>query len=244
MNRHFAILSITATAALGLTACASGEEPAEPTSAEEPKAAATSESTASQTSATDEGATVEILASGVGQDDASVQGIAIVTTDDESAVGEMVTVTANFLDADGGIIATEEQVESFSWSGQELVMPISVYLDDPSAEVATIDVSASLSDYGSQSAMDPLPVLDASEVKANEYGGFSTVFELTNESGADLEDLRVGVVCYDASNKIIGGTSTYPSLAPAGKTIRIEADPIVSTDPASCKAFLGHGVTF
>lgn len=244
MKRHFAILSIAAAAALGLTACAGGEEPAEQASAEGSASSATSESTASQASAADEVAVVEILDSGVGQDDAGVQGIAIVTTDDESAVGEMVTVTANFLDADGGIITTEEQVESFSWAGQELVMPISVYLDDPSAEVASIDVSASLSDYGSQSAMDPLPVLDASEVKANEYGGFSTAFEFTNESGADLEDLRVGVVCYDASDKIIGGTSTYPSLAPAGKAIRIEADPIVSADPASCKAFLGHGVTF
>lgn len=244
MRRHFAVWAIAATAALGTTACSSAEAPVDQDSTKDNAPSATAEAAASPASDTSEGASVEILDSGFGQNEYGTQGIAVVTTDDEAAVGEMVTVTANFMDAEGQIIATEEQVESFGWVGQELVLPISVFIDDPAVKVDRIDVSASLSDYGSREAKDPLPVLEAAEVKAGQYGGHTAAFEFTNESGTDLEDLRVGVVCYDASAAIIGGTSTYPSLVPAGKTIRIEADPTVSDDPASCKAFLGYGVGF
>lgn len=191
---------------------------------------------------TDDKATVEIVDSGFGQSESSVQGIVIVTTDTEAALGEFVTVTANFLDADGQIIATEEQVESLSWVGQELVLPVSLYLDDDSVKVASIDPSVSLSDYGSQeSSAAPLPVLEATEIKKGEYGGYTASFGFTNETATDLEDLRVGVVCYDKAEEIIGGTSNYPPPVPAGKTIRIDADLTVSKKPASCKAFMNYG---
>lgn len=192
----------------------------------------------------DEEATVEIVDSGFGQSDSSVQGIVVVTTDSEASVGDFVfvTVSVNFLDAAGQIIATEEQVESFSWVGQELVLPVSLYLDDP-VEVASIEPSASISDdRSSDPGKAPLPVLDASEIKAGSYGGYTASFGFTNETAEDLDDLRVGVVCYDQAKKIIGGTSTYPDFAPAGKTIRIDADPTVSAKPASCRAFLNYGL--
>lgn len=192
----------------------------------------------------DEKPTVEIVDSGFGQSGEYVQGIVVVTTDDEAAIGESVTVALNFLDADGQIIATEEQVESFNWVGQELVLPVWLDQSGSKARVASVEPSVSLSDYGmSAEPKAPLPVLDATDIKKAEYGdGFTASFGFTNETDGNLEDLRVGVVCYDGAEKIIGGTSVYPELAPAGKTIRIDADAMVSEKPAACRAFVNYDV--
>lgn len=187
--------------------------------------------------------TVTLVDSGYGQSESVVQAIVIVTNDSEAAIGESVTVSVNFLDADGKIVATEEQVESFNWVGQQLVLPVTHFAESESVRVTSIEPSVSLSAYGvTHPAMDPLPVLKASEIKKAEFGGYTASFAFTNETNSDLKDLRVGVACYDKANHIIGGTSEYPSLAPAGKTIRIEADPIVPGKPASCKAFVNYDV--
>ncbi len=190
----------------------------------------------------DEEPTVEIVDFGFGQTDCCTLGIVIATTDSEAAVGESVTVTVNFLDADGQILETVEQVESFSWVGQELVLPVTPYQLTDADTVASMDPSVSLSDYGSEPMEAPLPVLDATEISKNDYGGYTASFAFANDTDADLEDLRVGVVCYNAAEEIIGGTSAYPALAPAGKTIRIDADPTVAAMPESCKAFVNYDV--
>ena len=184
---------------------------------------------------------VEIVDSGFGQSEDVVYGVVVVTANNKAAVGEFVTVSVNFLDADGQILATEEQVESFNWVGQELVLPVWLLLDDPAATVAAIDPSVSISNYGAKSAEAPLPVLEATEINKNRYGSYVPSFSFMNETGTDLDNLRVGVVCYDASDSIIGGGSMYPGLAPAGKSIRLDADSLTVTGiPASCKAFMNY----
>lgn len=184
---------------------------------------------------------VEIVDSGFGQGEYTTQAMVIVTTDSEAAIGEFVTVSVNFLDAKGQILATAEQIESFTWVGQEIAMPVTPTDLNEKTTVASIDPSVSLSDYGmADESKAPLPVLDSTEIKKGEYGGLTTSFALTNDTDADLESPRVGVVCYDAAEKIIGGTSTYPDFVPAGKTIRIDAEPTVSGKPASCKAFVNY----
>lgn len=186
---------------------------------------------------------VEIVDSGFGQDESSAQGIVIVTSPGEAAVGEYVTASVNFLDAEGGIIATEEQVESFAWAGQELVL--SVWLGPTAAAdatVASIEPSVTISDYGmGGSGSTPLPVLEATEITQDQYGAHTASFEFTNETDADLTDLRGGVVCYDETGQINGGGTAFPGLAPAGKIIVIDADVTVSGQPDSCKAHLNHG---
>jgi hypothetical protein len=186
--------------------------------------------------------TVEILESGFGQREDSVQGIAIVTTDDEAAVGEFVTVSMNFVDKTGAILATEEQVESFNWVGQKLVLPVTLYLDTPGT-VASVEASASLSDYGIPTeALAPLPTLEATQVGKGEYGTVAAAFELTNQTDADLTDLRVGVVCRDAGGTIVGGASDYPSLVAAGQTIRLDVDVTTSGVPDACTAYPNYDV--
>jgi hypothetical protein len=167
----------------------------------------------------------------------------VVTTDSEAAIGEFVAVTANFLDADGQILETVEQIESFNWVGQELALPLTPSELNERDKVASIDPSASLSDYGTtEPVKPPLPVLESTEIKKGEFSDYTVSFAFTNESDADLENLRVGVVCYDAAQKIVGGTTTYPELAPVAKTIRIDADPTLSEKPATCKGFVNYDV--
>ena len=227
-------------ALLLLSACGSSED----SSASSEAAGSDGGSQNAASEGTDEKPRVEIVSSGFGQSEYSVEGIVVVTTDSEAALGEFVTVSVNFLDAAGQILATEEQVESLNWVGQELVLPVTPYDIADNAKVASIEPSASLSDYGmTEPAEAPLPVLEATAIKKGEFGGFTASFGFTNETDVDLENLRVGVVCYDAAGKIMGGTSTYPELAPAGKTIRIDADPTVATKPASCKAFMNYDVS-
>lgn len=188
---------------------------------------------------------VKVVASGFGQSDQYVQAIVIVTTDSEASIGESATASVNFLDAGGEILGTEEQVEGFKWVGQELVLPVWLDLsDNAKAKVASIEVSTKITDYGSaEQPAAPLAPIKSKSVQKNEYGSRTAVFEFTNSSDEDLSSPRVGVVCYDAAGKIVGGASEYPDLVAAGKTIRIDSDVTVSGTPSSCKAFPSYDVS-
>ena len=50
--------------------------------------------------------------------------IVIVTTETKESVGEFVTAWVNFLDPAETILKTEEQVESFAWVNQRVVLPV------------------------------------------------------------------------------------------------------------------------
>lgn len=187
---------------------------------------------------------VSLVDSGFGQAGEYVQGIAIVTSQEEAAVGEFVTVSMNFLDSSGAILATEEQVEQLWWAGQQLVLPVWLDLSNqPKASVARVDASLSLSDHGSsEGSRPPLTTLQSKAIEKAQYGsGHAATFEITNETDAALEDIRVGVVCYDANDNIIGGASEYPSLVAPGKTIRLDVSVTTSGEPANCKAFPNYG---
>jgi hypothetical protein len=232
-------LALVVVALAFLSACGSTEKSSQPAGSD-----GGDKNASSSSKGDDKKPTVTIVDFGFGQNKYSVEAPVIVTTDSEAALGESVTVSVNFLDANGQILGTETQVESFNWPGQQLVLPVSGSSLPDRAKVAKIEPSVSLSDYGmSEDAKDPLPVLNSTEIKKGEFGDWTASFAFTNDTEEDLKNLRVGVVCYDAANKVIGGTSTYPELAPTGKTIRIEADPTVSAKPDSCKAFVNYDVS-
>lgn len=194
--------------------------------------------------ASDAPVTVELTDTGFGQRDEYVQGIAVVTTDDDRAVGEFVTVSMNFLDDSGDIVGTSDQVESFTWVGQELVLPIWFSLSEtPGVEVAEVDASVSISDYGrSREEVDPLETVESREIRANQFGGTTAVFELTNPLESNLENARIGVVCYGVDGSIIGGTSEYPNLIAAGQSVLLESDVLTSGEPENCVAYPNYGM--
>ncbi len=185
----------------------------------------------------------ELVDSGFGQRDEYVRGAVIVTTNNPASVGEYFTTSVNFIDQAGTIIQTQEQVESFSWDGQQLAVPLFLRLDDPESTVASIDASVSISDHGSpQKSRPELPVLDSESIIENpDGGGELAAFTFTNPTDEDLSGLRIGVVCYDATGKIIGGGVDYPNLAAAGKSMRIDANVTTGVSPSSCRAFPSYG---
>jgi hypothetical protein len=187
--------------------------------------------------------TVEIVASGFGQDGSYAQGIVIVTTDNAESVGEFVTASVNFLDPAHTILKTEEQVEAFAWINQQLVLP--VWLDvsaTPGATVASIQPSVSISDNGDPRESRPqLPTLESEQIGETPFKGTTATFTFTNNTAQDLTDLRVGVACYDAAQTIIGGGFDYPSLVAAGQAIRIDAKVTTSGNPQHCRAFPSYG---
>jgi len=185
---------------------------------------------------------VESVASGFGQNGKSVVGIVIATTEKPGSVGQFVTSSINFLDQAGSIIKTAEHVESFNWTGQQLVLPTSLYLDDPETRVASIETSVSISEYSSSrtTARPELPVLDAESITETAPGQWTPAFTFTNSTAEDLADLRVGVVCYDAAETIIGEGSTFPKLIATGKSVLIDPAVTTSGQPANCKASLNY----
>ena len=186
---------------------------------------------------------VELVDAAFWQDGQIAKGIVIATTNNPESVGEHVTTSVKFIDQAGRTIRTDVQVDSFAWDGQQLVLPVFASLDDPESTVASIDASVSISDHGSpQKSRPELPVLDSESIIENpDGGGELAAFTFTNPTDEDLSGLRIGVVCYDATGKIIGGGVDYPNLAAAGKSMRIDANVTTGVSPSSCRAFPSYG---
>lgn len=193
----------------------------------------------------EEGPEAEIVDYAFVQDGEYVKGIALVRANNEDAVGKFVTVSYNVLDADGQILATEEQIETFSWAGQEIGFPFFVSLDaTPKAKVASVDPVVSVGDDSYDEEYDAeLPVLDAQSVAKDKYSnGYTVSFGFTNDTDEALEGLRVAAVCFDKGGKVIGGETTYPDALP-GRAIRIDVEYLRTVDdqkPATCKAYLNY----
>ena len=184
------------------------------------------------------GEAVGLVAAGFGQIDEYAQGIAIVEVREASAIGEFVTVSMNFLDAKGDILATEEQVETADWTGQQIALPLSTEVSN--GQVVSVDTSVSLSSYSDgEPPRESLAPIVSKEILTDDSGSPVAVFKVVNDTDQDLADLRLGIACFDANGVIIGGTSEYPALLEAGKTIRVDASVIASGVPASCTAFPG-----
>lgn len=206
-------------------------------------AAACSSDEATSTTASKSAPNVTVVKSGFGQEGGSATAIVIATSSSPEAVGKFVTATVNFLDAKGEIAKTADQVESFSWTGQELVLPVRASLDSENVKVASIDVSVGLSEHGiSEESKTPLAPVKSSQISEDRYGKTTAIFTVQNRTDAALRDLRVGVVCVDRSGEIIGGGSEYPSLIAAEKSIRMESKVMVSEKPAGCTAYPNYGV--
>lgn len=178
---------------------------------------------------------VEIVGTGFAQDGQYVEGVAVVRVNDPKAVGEYITVSMNFLDQAGSILATEGHVEQAWWAGQELALPISTELHE--GEAVRVDASVSISDYGdSEEPRGPLAPMKSKQVMAS-GGEVIAVFEFTNGTSKAVADLRVGIACYDSAGTIVGGNSSYPDPVAPGRTIRIESEIRTSAEPSSCTAY-------
>ncbi|WP_207085104.1 hypothetical protein [Nocardioides sp. S5] len=226
---RLALTSLATSALLLLTACGGSDSSDSRTDSATGSAASGDETSDSSAGS------VEVVETGFGQRDEYVQGIAVVTA---GPVGEFVTVSMNFLDESGQVVATEEQVENVAREGDELVLPVWLSLDDPKVKIASVEATASISDYGS--AEEDYPDLGTYETTEITQDGYTAKFRLINPTDETVESARVGVVCYNAGGDIIGGGSDYPDLWPANGEIVVEASITTSGKPAKCIAHARH----
>lgn len=175
---------------------------------------------------------------GFGQKDEYVAGAAIVTVPDvPEIVGKFITVSMNFLDADGNILATTEDVQSPSWPGEQMIF---TPLTDVTGTVASVTVAISVSQHGGgDPAQAPLPALQTNDI-VEDYSSWQPAFQFTND-GEQLDNLGFHAVCRNAEGAIIGSGVAFPSLVPAGGAIRIEPSIFgLASAPTECYGVLTY----
>lgn len=178
----------------------------------------------------------EIVKTGFGQRDAYVWVTSLVRNLTDTA-GATVTVQYNVLDAAGKILVSDSQVESFSRGGQLLV--VGTQLDVPASSMAaSVDATLVIEPDGIGTEF---PEIETGPVTVgeDEFGGVSASFELTNPTNEPAQSVRVGIICLDATGKIIGGTSEFPDLPPNGAARVDTSALIVSGSPETCEAYAG-----
>lgn len=185
------------------------------------------------------GDSVTIVGTGLAQSGGYADGITVVRVNSKDAVGEFITVSVNFIDETGAILATEGHVEQAWWQGQELALVATADLGQATA--SRVDASVSVSDYGPERPRPPMAEIKSREVIDSGRGQITAAFEFTNNTGEKLTGLRISIACYDTAGAVVGGTSAYPDPVAAGRTVRIEGDMNASGSPASCTAFPNYG---
>lgn len=183
----------------------------------------------------------QLVASGFGQSDQYAAGIALVENTSDHG-GQTVTVQMNFLDEAGDIITSSDQLESFAYAGQTLAVHVFADLGDKRAKVASVEPTLLIEDEGTFSEFDfQLEPVEATSITDN--FGVEAKFEITNPTSDPLQDVRIGVACYDKNDNIVGGGVAFPELIPPNGTNVVTATSLtVSSKPASCVAYPSPGL--
>jgi hypothetical protein len=178
-----------------------------------------------------------LVSSGFGQADEYVWVTSLVHNNSKT-VGQTVTVLFNAKDKAGTLIKSASQVESFSRVGQDLA--VGTQMDVPKGtKIATVEATLLIEDSGTFSST-PAVEMKTTPVKvvAGDFG-VTANFEVANPTSAPVKDTRLGVICYDAANKIVGGGVDFPDLIPPSGKVAVEATILTTGKPASCKVFTG-----
>jgi hypothetical protein len=163
----------------------------------------------------------------------------------EGNVGQFVTVQFNLLDPDGEILASTEQVEGISRADQKLAVGTQVDIPDR-GKVATVEDTMEdtmeVSDHPNVDT-EPFPEIPTGKVKVakSEYGDVVGRVQVNNPTDKSLEAPRLGVICLDSQDRIIGGGSAYPELVPPGGKVLQEVTLITSGKIERCEAYADPG---
>lgn len=225
-NRSIATFGCAFAASMSLVACT--QSSLTPTS--------TSSAATGDTTASDASGSAQLVASGFGQLDEYAWVTSLIKNTSGSQ-GQTITVSFNVLDAAGKLLATASQVESFSTPGQELAVGTQVTIPGK-AKAATVEATLDVKEdgIGPDEPEPSMPPITAKVVK-NEYGSFDAVYEVVNPGSTALTNIRIGVICSNAANSIIGGGPAYPELIPPSGKIRVDTDVITNGKPATCVAY-------
>ena len=178
-----------------------------------------------------------LQASGFGQADEYVWATAVVHNNSDY-VGQTVTVSFNVLDADGEILGTESQVESFVRPDADHILGTQVALE-PGQNASTVEATLDVEPEGTFSDQ-PFPEMPVSDLRISGQTPYPEVtFVVSNPLAVPVKDARIQVACTDQSGSIVGGGSDYPDLVPAKGKIKVDAHVITSAKPKDCSVFVG-----
>lgn len=179
-----------------------------------------------------------LVSSGFGQKDEYVWVTSLVHNDSDK-VGQTVTVQFNAKDAAGTLVKSTSQVETFTRVNQDLAVGTQIDVQKD-VKVATVEATLLIEDRGTFSR-EPFPEMKTTPVTVivDPYGGSTANFELANPTDQPVKSPRLGIICYDAANTIIGGGVDFPELVPPSGKVAVESHLLTSTVPTTCRAFAG-----
>lgn len=179
-----------------------------------------------------------LVSSGFGQKDEYVWVTSLVHNDSDK-VGQTVTVQFNAKDAAGILVKSASQVETFSRVSEDLAVGTQINVPKD-VKIATVEATLLIEDRGTFSS-EPFPEMKTTPVTVvtDPYGGLTANFELTNPTAQPVKSPRLGIICYDVANTIVGGGVDFPELVPPSGKVAVEAHILASTTPTSCRAFAG-----
>ena len=76
----------------------------------------------------------------------------------------------------------------------------------------------------------------------SEYGNLMGRVQINNPTDKSLKSPRVGVICLDSKDRVIGGGYAYPELVPPSGKVLPGMTLIASGKIARCDAYAGPGV--
>jgi Tfp pilus assembly protein FimV len=139
-------------------------------------------------------------------------------------------------------VASTDQVESFSRADQKLAVGTQVEIPDR-GKIAKVEATMEVSDH-SDVDTEPFPEITTGkvEVAKSEYGGTVGRVQVNNPTNKSLKSARVGVICLDSKDRVVGGGSSYPELIPPSGRVLREVTVIASGQIERCDAYAGPGV--
>lgn len=234
----------TAVLALALFGC-SGSPSGTDQQTSKPQVETSATSKASDEPAGDEskaaGPGAKLVETGFGQDGEYAWVTSLVQNQSAENVAHFVTVQFNLFDKTGELIASEEQVETFSSADQNIVLGTQVDVPDK-RKVAKVEATLAVGDETGGSTDDATEIKTGSvKILEDEYGSTTARFEVFNSTKEALKDVRVGVICFDTKGRVNGGGSDYPELIPPSGKVLSSPSLIVSGTTERCEAYAGPG---
>jgi hypothetical protein len=179
----------------------------------------------------------QIVDSGFGQNGSSAHAVVLVKNTADHG-GQMVTVSVNFLDASGKILATESQIDSFNVEGQTIATQVDAF-DLGRAKVASIEPTLLVKDEGTFNETDyDLGTVKGTNIK-RQYGAWTGDFIVENPTAEAIESPAVRVACRDSAGVINGGGYTFPDLVPPNGQVVADVGLTLGSKPSSCTAYIG-----
>lgn len=229
--------ALAALLILPVAACASGDSADDDQTLIQGEAAEGATEEPSEDEPTED---AKLIESGFGQETQYVVPVALVENLAEHG-GQTVTVSWNLMDADGNLLTTTSQVESFSYAGQRLA--VAGFADvGQRTKVASVEPTVLVEDMGVFDETDTELGVVKGQVRSDGYGGETARFLIENPLEEPMQNPRITAICKNKGGQIVGGGVDFPTLVPPGGEVAIEPDLTLSGKAATCTAYVGLGM--